>query len=116
MSRAISIAGARAATGLARRVRVRPAKLLGAPCYAQCPAQLRGAGAAGLWVWECAMIVRVCARGQANGSADGFQCRRIPFSIQPRTSMFGSDFWKREIKIAEIEIKNSGVRSSLLMT
>ena len=74
----------RAATGLARaRARPAPSKR---SCWAWAwPAQWSGAGAAGLapraraarrWAWERAMIVRVIARGQANGSADEYLCAR----------------------------------------
>ena len=80
MSRAISIAGVRPLGWLAR---VRAKRT----CWARaCSAQLLGAGAAGLapraraarrWAWERAMIVRVSARGQANGCAeDGYLCAR----------------------------------------
>jgi hypothetical protein len=77
MSRALSIAGVQPLGWLAR-VRAQRS------CSARaCPAaQLLGAGAAGLAPARAtalgmgAMMVRVCARGQANGSADGYLCAR----------------------------------------
>jgi hypothetical protein len=71
----------RTAAGLARRVRARPAKLLGAGV----PNAIAWRGCCGAGATRArgtvlgvrgTMIVRVSARGQANGSADGYLCAR----------------------------------------
>ena len=76
MSRAISIVGVRPLDWLAR-VRAQrsclSAQLLGAGAAVWRHARAR---AARCWAWERAMIVRVSARGQANGRADGYLCAR----------------------------------------
>ena len=75
MSRTTSIAGVRPLGWLAR-VRAQCSRLAWA-----CPAQLLAAGALGWrqsrhWAWERAMIMRISARSQAEGRADGKRCTR----------------------------------------
>ena len=75
MSRTTSIAGVRPLGWLAR-VRAQCSRLAWA-----CPAQLLAAGALGWrqsrhWAWERAMIMRISARSQAEGRADGKPCTR----------------------------------------
>ena len=69
MSRTTSIAGVRPQGWLAR-VRAQCSCLAWA-CAAQLLGALRGWRQSRRWAWERAMTMRVSARGQAKGGADG---------------------------------------------
>ena len=108
MSRAISIAGARPLGWLAACASAQRS-CLARRAQCNCVARvLQG------WVWECAMIVRVCARGRPTSLQT---VQTTPFSRLTKNKNHSNPMLgDREIKIAEFEIKNSGLRSSLLMT
>ena len=71
MSRAISIVGVRPLGWLAACARAPSELAWRGRAQCNCVARVRGAGATRArgtgWAWECAMIVRVFTRGQANG-------------------------------------------------
>ena len=71
MSRAISIVGVRPLGWLAACARAPSELAWRGRAQRNCVARVRGAGATRArgtgWAWECAMIVRVFTRGQANG-------------------------------------------------
>ena len=71
MSRAISIVGVRPLGWLAACARAPSELAWRGRALRNCVARVRGAGATRArgtgWAWECAMIVRVFTRGQANG-------------------------------------------------
>jgi hypothetical protein len=112
MRLAISIAGVRPLGWLAACARAQRSACRGRAQH-NCVARVlrgwrhaRAARAARCWAWECTIIVRVSARGQANGSADGYlgargarrqaedKMRTVDCSLRV-TKCYQNYFWKK---------------------
>ena len=92
MSRAISIVGVRPLGWLAACARAPSELAWRGRALRNCVARVRGAGATRArgtgWAWECAMIVRVFTRGQANGVQTRKQLGQADGNERPRRAGF----------------------------